>query len=377
VSDRASAAGQLHVLHVINNLAVGGAERFVVLLAAAQRRLGWRVGVATLTPPSTLGEALVAARVELHPLGRARLNDPRLLPDLVRLLRRVRPDVVHTHLFYADSSGRLAARIAGIPTVVSTEHSTEGAPLSLRRRTTMRWTAGAAHRIVAVSEAVRDATAVRLGIDAARIAIIPNGIDLDPWARAEPLPRASLGVPDDAFVVGSIGRLDEPKGYEFLIEAVAAAGDSRWHLVFAGDGPQRAALEAAARTCGIEATTHWLGWRDDVARILASLDVFVLPSRWEGHSMALLEAMAAGRACVVSDIPELATVIGSAGERVARGDAPALTSALRRLHADPERRAQLGRDAQAAVQPYSIAASAERYAALYREVASQQAAARR
>jgi glycosyltransferase involved in cell wall biosynthesis len=79
----------------------------------------------------------------------------------------------------------------------------------------------------------------------------------------------------------------------------------------------------------------------------------------------------------VSDIPELATVIGSAGERVARGDAPALTSALRRLHADPERRAQLGRDAQAAVQPYSIAASAERYAALYREVASQQAAARR
>jgi len=356
------------VLHVINNLPIGGAERFAVILAAAQMRRGWHVEVCALAEPNPLAAELARRGIPFHSLGRERLNDPRLLFDLRRLFRSTRPDVVHTHLFYADTFGRIAARFAGIQAVVGTEHSTEGARLSRRRRTAMLWTANSADRVVAVSEAVRSAAATRLGIEPGRIRVVPNGIELEPWQRAQPLAAADLGVPEDAIRVGTVGRLDAPKGIDLLIDAVSQLENRRVHLLVAGDGPLREALEARARDRGLEDRVHWLGWRDDVPRVLASLHVFAMPSRWEGHSMALLEAMASGRACVVSEIAELRSVIGTAGEHADAGDAVAFAAALQRLIDDPGRRAALGRAAQAVAAPYSIDASAASYVTIYEEI---------
>jgi glycosyltransferase involved in cell wall biosynthesis len=113
---------------------------------------------------------------------------------------------------------------------------------------------------------------------------------------------------------------------------------------------------------------RFTGWRSDIPRILAALHVFVLPSRYEGHSMALLEAMASARACIVSDIPELAAVIGDAGERVRPADPQALAAAIARLVGDAGRRTVLGRRAFEIAQRYSVDVSAARYAELYEEV---------
>lgn len=353
------------VLHVINNLPVGGAERFLVLLARAERDLGWDVEVVTLALPNPLASELAESGIPHRELGRPRLNDPRLVLDLWRLCRKRRPQVVHTHLFYADTAGRLAARAAGVPVIVSTEHSTEGAPLSARRRLAMRASRPFAHRIVTVSEAVRASAARRLGLAEEALPVIPNGIDLARFERATPLDRAALGAAPGQVLVGAVGRLDEAKGYDVLLAALAQLPDPRVRLVVAGDGPQRSALERLAAARGVAATVRWLGWRDDVPQLLATVDIVAMPSRYEGHSMALLEAMAAGRACVVSDIPELTGTLGEAGLRVRRGDAAALAAALGRLAGDAALRQQFGSAARRAAGAFSVEASARRYVALY------------
>lgn len=355
----------VYVVHVINNLVVGGAERFLVLLADAQRRLGLRVEICSLVEPNPLAGDLAPRGIPFATCGRRRLNDPRLLVDLTRLLRARQPDIVHTHLFYADTFGRLAARAAGIRAIVGTEHSTEGAGLSSRRQLAMRRTASLAQRIVAVSEPVRQASAARLGIAPERIEVIPNGIEIAPWETAVPVPREELDVEAGARLIGSVGRLDDAKGYDVLIEAVARLADTGVRLVLVGDGPRSGQLQDLVRDRRLGHAVRFLGWRRDVPRLVAAFDVFAQPSRYEGQSIALLEAMAAGRACVVSDIPELAEVAGDAAERARAGDPEALTAALRRLLDDPVRRQELGRKARDVARGYSIEASAARYVALY------------
>jgi glycosyltransferase involved in cell wall biosynthesis len=355
----------VHVVHVINNLVVGGAERFLVLLADAQRKLGLHVEILSLVEPNPLAGELAPRGIPFATCGRRRLNDPRLLVDLTRLLRTRHPDVVHTHLFYADTFGRLAARAAGIHAVVGTEHSTEGAGLSSRRQLAMRHTASLAQRIVAVSDPVRQAAAARLGIAAERIEVIPNGIELAPWESALPASHAELGLEPGTQVIGTVGRLDDAKGYDVLIEAMARLDDPNARLVFVGDGPRGDALRELVQQRGLEPAVRFLGWRHDVPRLVAAFDVFAQPSRYEGQSIALLEAMAAGRACVLSDIPELVAVAGDAAERAQPGDPEALASALRRLLGDPAGRQQLGRKAREIARGFSIEASAARYADLY------------
>lgn len=366
---------RMFVLHIINSLGVGGAEHFLVQLMRAQIALGWRVGVVTLGEPNPLVHDIYGSGILYRGCDRARLNDPRLLVDLVAALQRLRPDVVHTHLFYADTFGRLAARLAGIEAIVSTEHSTEGWMLSGKRRMAMRWSARLGHRMVAVSEAVRQTAATRLGIPAPRIDVIPNGIDLEPLTRAAPLPREEFGLGATDFVVGCLGRMVASKGYDALLRAVAqlvGAGAAPQaipvRVLMIGDGPERRALRQLAEGLGLEAHVRWLGFRKDVPQLLKTLDVFALPSSFEGHSIALLEAMAAGCVCLVSDIAEITETVGEAGVRVPAGDDVAMATALRALWDDPARRARLGQGAQAAVQRFSIATAATRYVALYSEI---------
>jgi glycosyltransferase involved in cell wall biosynthesis len=357
----------MHVVHVINNLPVGGAERFLVGLAAAQQRLQVGVSVVALTPPLDLAPDLQAAGVAHTCLRHGNLNDPRLCLDLARFLRRAAPDVVHTHLFYADTAGRLAARWLRVPVVVSTEHSTEAGPMSRRRAWTMRWTARLSDRIVAVSEAVRRAALVRLGLRDDRIVVIPNGIDVEAWGAATALLRAEVGVGARRFVVGCVGRMVESKGYDVVLDALAQCADLDVGLLMVGDGPARHDLQQQAQHLGLGDRVAWLGWRTDVDRLLKTVDVFAMPSFWEGHSMALLEAMAAGCACLVSDIPELRDTIGDAGVCVTPGDASAIAGGLRAL-ASADLRQRLGAQARQQVTRFSIDTAARRYVQLYRDL---------
>jgi glycosyltransferase involved in cell wall biosynthesis len=363
----------LHVAHVINNLTVGGAESFLVLLATAQRRQGLRVEICTLVEPNPLAGELAVRGIPFTTCGRRRLNDPRLLVDLTRFLRSRQPDIVHTHLFYADTFGRLAARAAGVRAIVGTEHSTERGALSARRLLAMRQTVSLAQRLVAVSESVRRASAARLGVDPRRFAVIPNGIELAAWESPVAASAAELGIEPGAPVIGAVGRLEDAKGYDVLVEAMSRIDHPRARLVLVGDGPRNESLHDLVHARGLDAAVRFLGWRRDVPRLVTAFDIYAQPSRYEGQSIALLEAMAAGRACVVSDIPELTDVAGPAAECVYPGDPDALADALRRLLADAARRAELGRMARETARLYSIEASAGRYAELYEELSAETA----
>ncbi len=361
----------MHVVHIINNLVFGGAERFLVELVAQQAALGCRVDVLTLAEPNPLASEITSAQsneITYRGLGRARLNDPRLLTDVRDALAPMHPDVVHTHLFYADVFGRLAARWLRVPAIVSTEHSTERGALSWKRRAGMRLVARIPQRVVAVSEATRARLLERLRLAPERVTVIANGIALARWRDASPMPRAELGIDERARVVGAVGRLVESKAYDDLLRAVAQLGDSRVEVVMVGDGPHAGSLRELAVGLGLERRVHWLGVRRDVERIVKMLDVFVLPSLWEGHSVALLEAMAAGRACVVSNVPELVQTLGGAGVAVPPRDVNGLAGALRALLGDATARRRYETQALREVERYSIEHAAQRYVSLYNEL---------
>jgi glycosyltransferase involved in cell wall biosynthesis len=203
-----------------------------------------------------------------------------------------------------------------------------------------------------------------------RIVLVPNGVDLGrvPAAGARARIRAALGVAADACVVTSVARLVPQKGLDLLLEAWARGMDAHGAVLWlAGDGPARPALEAQAARLGLGERVALLGRRDDVADVLDATDVFVLASRAETTPIALLEAMAAGRACVATDVGDCRAMLGdgSAGRIVPPGDVGGLATALREVVCDGALREQLGGAARERARLFSDVAMAEGTAVVY------------
>ncbi|GAA2241656.1 glycosyltransferase [Streptomyces amakusaensis] len=355
----------MRALHVITGLGIGGAEQQLRLLLG---RLPLHCDVVTLTNPGPVADGLRADGFRVTHLRMGGNRDLGALPRLVRVIREGRYDLVHTHLYRACVYGRIAAHLAGVRTLVATEHSLgaaeiEGRPLTRATRALYLATERLGSATVAVSETV----AARLrawGVPAHRVHVVPNGVDadrfrFDPAARSAL--RAELGVQPDDFVVGGVGRLVPGKRFDLLIRAVADLPGAR--LLLAGDGPERPALSALAAGLRAGDRVHFLGARADVPEVLSALDVFVSPSREEAFGLAVVEALAAGlpvlyRVCpALEDLPP-----GRAPGSLRIGDsAGELTEELRK-----RRRAAPGlREPPAAAAHYSIAAAGERLTALY------------
>jgi len=211
--------------------------------------------------------------------------------------------------------------------------------------------------------------------DARRVLVIPNGIATAQFATtgSRLRLRSGLGLREDQLVIGSIGRLQPVKGYDVMLEALAAlrhqwAGGHRVLLVLAGDGPERAALEARAARLGISDSVRLLGWRDDIHDLHAVFDIFSLSSRSEGMSISLLEAMAAGLCPVVTDVGGNGEVLGpELRDLLARPEDPtALALAWERVLADPARRGDRAHAAQQrARERFDVSQMVARYERLY------------
>ncbi|MEU1280168.1 glycosyltransferase [Streptomyces sp. NPDC005805] len=328
----------VRVLHIVTGLGVGGAEQQLRLLL---RHLPapYVCDVITLTNPGAVAAGLRDDGVAVTDLGMRGNRDLAALPRLVRRIRAGRYDLVHTHLYRACVYGRLAARLAGVPSV-ATEHSLgkaeiEGRPLTRGVRALYL----ATERLGAATVAVSPTVAARLrawGVPGERVRTVPNGVDaarfrFDPAARAAL--RARLGLGEGAFAIAGIGRLVPGKRFEILVEAVAALPGAV--LLLAGDGPEREALRALAVRLGAAGRVRLLGERDDVPAVLSAADAFVSTSREEAFGLAVVEALAAGLpvlhgACpAVDDLPA-----GHApgAHALREGTARELTAALTALH---------------------------------------------
>ena len=330
------------VFYLITELDTGGAQVALWRLLARLDRLRFSSTVACLyNGDKAVAQAIRALGIEVRDARMHHKADLVALLRLYRWIRHLRPTILHTSLFHANLPGRILGRLAGVPVVICSERTM--AMESEWRYRLNRWTIGLVDRVTVVSAQVRDFCTVHIGLPAGKLVLIPNGVELPPAPLASRQEvRAELGLPLDAPVAGAVSRLDPVKGVRFLIQALARLDGV--HLAIAGDGPERAALEALAERLGVAGRVHWLGQRGDVQRLLPAFDLFVQPSLHEGLPNTVLEAMAAGLPVVATGVggtPE-AVVDGVTGLLVRPGDPEPLARAISRLLDDPAARQTMG-----------------------------------
>jgi glycosyltransferase involved in cell wall biosynthesis len=344
------------ILYIVTSSGVGGTELALWHLLRRLDRSRWEPTVVSVKPAGEIAGRIQALGIEVLSLGIGDetgafaalelLLEARRLP---RLLGGRRFDIVHSLLFRAHLLGRLAARRMGARVVVNSYRSGAEAASGWLLRAD-RWTAPRVSRFHLQSAGLVTALSQRLGVDAGRCAVIPNGIDLTEadagLALGRPEARKRLGLFPTDIAVAYLGRLHEEKGVEHLVSAFHALLQAHpaARLVLAGDGPSRRFLEMAVATLRLGPFVRFLGSVADPWPLLAGADIFALPSLWEGMPNALLEAMAAG-------LPSVATAVGAVPEMVTDGreaflvppgDAGAFALALAELAARPALRQVMG-----------------------------------
>jgi glycosyltransferase involved in cell wall biosynthesis len=369
----------LHIAHGVLALGVGGLERLVLGLVRQAVRAGHRVSVVCVESPGELAAEAGAAGAVVVSLGKPpdRRSDYRR--RAAALLRDLRPDVVHTHQIGAAWYLGPAARPLGSP-VVHTEHGNHfarlGSPLAaLKARLFFRSAARSVDRFCCVSDEIAAAVTRWRTVPRAGVRVVPNGIPLDlPPDLPDPAAvRAALGIPPDAPVVGTVGRLAEVKRQDLLIRAVARlrAEFPAVHLVLVGDGPERGRLEALAREHGLADCTRFLGYQPRPEAYLGIMTAFALTSRSEGFPVSLLEAWRAGVPVASAAVGGIPAVVadGANGLLFPPGDAAATAAAVGRLLADPGLARRLGRAGRQTFEGhYTLGRMAAAYEGLYREL---------
>jgi glycosyltransferase involved in cell wall biosynthesis len=293
---------------------------------------------------------------------------------LLRALRATRPHVVHIHSG-AWMKAAYAAKLASVPRVIYTEHGREHHDPWLSRVQDHVASLGT-HRVVAVSERLRRYMIRAVAVKPERVVTIPNGVDTDTFApgASDASLRHTLQLPDDALVIGSVGRLEPVKAYSRLVAAYASIRTS-WPgrplvLVIFGEGSDRGAIEAEAQRLGVRDGLRLPGWTDAPAAGYRLFDIFAMTSRSEGMSVSLMEAMSCGVCPVVTNVGSNAEVLGpSLREHVVPdGDEEQLRSVLRDLLESTEKRQVAGALARAtAVERHSLRRMILEYERLYRD----------
>ncbi len=353
----------MKVAHVHRIRGIGGSERHLLTLLPALAACGVDVSFVGLDDPAgTLGPfyaELERAGVPFERVPAPRDLDPELAVRLRRVLRRLRPDVVHTHLVHADVYGALAAGAR----IVSTKHNPDpfrAGAFRLVERTLARRAA----RVIAISEAVRDFCVGSVGLPSGKIDVVHYGLDglPRPWAENPP-----LALPGGSPLLLAVCRLEPQKGLETAVRALAALPDAT--LLVLGEGPERQALETLAAALGVGDRVLLPGRVGDVASLYRQATLLVHPARWEGFGLAMLEAMLAGKAVVAARAgaaPEL-VMDGVTGLLVPVDDPAALAGAVGELLADGGRAEAMGRAGrERAAAEFSVGRMAERTLACYR-----------
>lgn len=343
-SDRAPAT----VAQIVLSLDRGGLETMAVDLAIGLKRRGVRPVMIALDEGGVLEANLKTAEIEYVILNGRRFKDPKFHLNVADHLRRVGARIVHTHMFAPLFHSLPGLTLAGISRVVHTEHSFEYLESRPSLRRVLRWMSRTTRAFTLVGERMLPFYTDIVRVAPKRLQVIANGIDPEryrPTIEQGHL-RSELGIPVDAFVAGSAGRLAPEKNYQMLVRAAAQCRNSGTsvHVVLFGEGSERAALASQARELGVESSVSFLGWRTDLHRTLGALDVFVLTSESEGLPLALLEAMATGLPIVSTPVGDIPCVVKEdhTGYFVPTGDSSALATRLRRLAADASTRRSMG-----------------------------------
>ncbi len=293
-------------MHVLSSFGVGGQERVALDLAIGQKARGHRVSVLSLAPPpdGAMADEFAEAGIAVGRVEKRGGLDPTLVPRLAKELKSRGADVVHTHNPLPLIYGAPAARLAGAAAIHTKHGRNPGGRAHMMLR---RAAAQLAHAFVAVSDTTAAQAREQRDMPSARLHTIPNGIRLDRYApdvEARRVVRAELAL-GDAWVVGTVGRLDQYKNQSLLVRAMAPLLAEGVKLVIVGDGDARKDVESAVAALpeGARANVTLTGRRMDVPRLVHAFDVFALSSKSEGLPLVVPEAMSAG-------LPVIATAVG-------------------------------------------------------------------
>jgi glycosyltransferase involved in cell wall biosynthesis len=361
----------MKIAHVLSSTHTGGAERVALLLCERLLRRGHDVTLVSLEEPrhGPLAAEFRAAGARLLAVPKALGGyDRTLSARLLAAFLRSRFDVVHTHnpipLIYAA----IPARVSGARAI----HSKHGPhPDSWQRVMLRRAGAAATHAFVGVSQSVADYARSIREVQSSKIHVITNGTDTDRFV-ADPArrktARAALGIPDDAFVIGTVGRMAAVKNHPLLVRAAAPLLDERTRLVIVGGGAESEQTRALAKELGVDAFAHFPGETNDVAPYLAAFDVFALSSDSEGLPLCLTEAMSASLPLVCTAVGGVPALVdeGETGLLSPAGDDGALRASIERLKTDRTLGSLMGkRGREVALERYSADRMTEDYLRLY------------
>ncbi len=323
----------MKVLHVITGLEVGGAELQLAMLVQRTRH---DADVVTLYNAGPVAEMIRNAGVTVRDLGMTRNTEVSALLRLRRIIRSGCYDIVHTHLYRSQIYARPAARLAGTPVVLTTEHSIGETHIERRKMTpgvrglylTSELFSDAT---IAVSGIVRERL-VRWGVPARKITVIPNGLDVDQLAfdtDARARVRPQFGIAPDTYVIGALGRLDSMKRVDLMIKAAQPMLGQDCKILVIGRGDDEARLRLVAEQLGVTDQVIFGGYQADTRAMLSAFDLYVSASEQETFGLSVLEALANGLPVLYTACPALDDIHTESARRV-EGTAAALRAEIRK-----------------------------------------------
>ncbi len=365
------------ILLLSTSLGMGGADRQILYLAHALLAKDYEVRLVCMTPPEEMGRQALAGGLPITSLemtrGRA---DWQSFQRFVTLLQAWQPHVVTSFMYHANLLGRLAGKWAGVPLVVTSIRSERNG--SAARDWLMRLTNWMDHSCTTNSQQVADSLMSRGLLSRQKLRVIPNGVDIEALtasADERTRIREELGLAPTGFLWLAIGRLWEQKDYPTLLRAFQGLGAPSARLAIAGRGPLLDELQRQAEQLGIGHQVMLLGVRRDVGALLSAADALVLSSAWEGMPNVVMEALAAAKPVVATQVGGVAELVqpGKSGLLVPPGDADALSGAMRELMSlSADHRRQMGMHGRNHIATnYGLATMADRWSALYRELMSK------
>lgn len=374
-------AAPVEVLHIVTRLGDDGPSRGVLWLCKYMDRTRYRLTVASMDTPSRDAVAeLEELGLQAVGLGAESFFDMRSVVKIQKLIGSHRPSIVHTHCLRPDWYGRWAARLCRVPVVCSTVRNEDDLCFRAEAPAWLVPVLNAINRLSArtadlhlpVSLGVKSFVVDRLKVPPEKVTYVPNGVDLSRFRAAQgstDTVRERLNLPRNSIVIGTVAALKPQKGLDHLLEAARLVRSRRPDAIFVvfGAGPLESSLRRKIREAEMDAGFILGGQQAHIETLLPGLDIFVLPSLWEGMPRALLEAMAAGRACVATDIGGSRELIenGRCGLIVPSGRADELALAIEALVASLELRGRLGSAASERVKQHF---SAEHVAGLYADI---------
>jgi len=368
------ASPKKNILHLITKLPIGGAERVLLNTVRNLDSRKFNSVVCCIMEEGELANEVKQLNVPLITLNLMAKKgwDKQVVPALCKIIKEKNIDLIHSHLYHANQYGRIAANKLNLPVIITVHNSYK--QLKFHRRVINWYLGRKTAAIIAVSDEIKQDIIFWDHISEKKIYVIANGIDIQraQSSLSKKEARAKLGLDQQKFILVCVGRLEKQKGHKYLLEALPLLNKENINplCLFVGEGRERSNLEEQAKQLDVLPQVRLFGARNDVADILKAADLYLMPSLWEGLSLALLEAMAANIPIIASDVSGMKQVLGDDfGIRIPPAQPSAIATAIVDALNNPDKVKQRAEYAAEFVSKnFCDQRMAENIAALYQKV---------